>query len=97
MKKLIVILLFMEFLTAFVAPSCYLRGEQLRAIRGYYETATKETKVEMEMQNQITMWNRLRLSVILFCSMAGITLLGAYVWKKLRSNQTLHPTPFGRG
>ena len=86
MKKLIVILLVVEFCAAYfiVSPTCILRRDQIRAYAAWRDHPTLEKQAELDRQKRITEWQNVGVSTIIFGGMTGITLLLACNYRKKR-------------
>ena len=89
MKKLIIILLIIEFLAAyfFVMAGCPLRQAEEQAWVAWHDHPTPETRAELDKQKHITEFSALMVSTVIFCGMAGVTLLIARAW---RQKHTVH-------
>jgi hypothetical protein len=83
MKKLI-ILLVVEYVVAYflVMACCPIRGAEERAWAAWHDHPTAETRAEFDRQRHITELTALIPSSVLFCGMAGVTLLIARAWRQ---------------
>jgi hypothetical protein len=86
-KKLIVLLV-IEFVAAyfFVMAGCPLRMAETRAWAAWYDHPTPETRAEFDRQKHITELEALGVSTVIFCGMAGVTLLIARAWRQKHKN-----------
>jgi hypothetical protein len=84
MKKLIIVLLAAEFVIAYlvVGSGCILRQAEVRAFAAWHDNPTPATRAEFDRQKRITEIESLTISGMLFCGMAGVTLVAARAWSR---------------
>ena len=87
MKRLIIILLVAELFIAYfvLAPACILRRDHVRAFAAWRDNPTPTTQAELDREKRITTLHSLGFSAVAFGVMAGVTLLGARIFRHRHS------------
>ena len=89
MKNLLLLLLVAEFLVAYflVRSGCFLRLDQVHAYAAWRDHPSPETTAEFDRQKRITEFQTVVLAVVLFCGIAGPTILVARAWRRGQHGQ----------
>ena len=92
MKLFIIILLAAELFIAYfvLAPTCILRRDHVRAFAAWHDNPTPTTQAELDRQKRITTLFSVGFCAVAFGIMAGVTLLGARIF---RLRHSTHETP----